>query len=190
MPIITVWWRSRSQRFSSVTCWSVSKEPPPLPTMLSRMQRQIRLATKYRRPSDQLTQALQWLASNTPVGATAIVPPWRKDSYYVSQRAQIASLGAVRYDRIEEWRERVELLVGPLSDSDPAAENESRLEARYRGLSEAQISSIVERYGGEYLVSPSEYAYPLLFDTGTYRVYRLASGVRVSVQHPAEPPAQ
>ena len=47
------------------------------------------------------------------------------------------------------------------------------MEIHYNQLTEKDIRSIVEKYGGDYLVSKGGYSYPILFDSGTYKVYSL-----------------
>ncbi|HEX7049658.1 MAG TPA: hypothetical protein VF188_05550 [Longimicrobiales bacterium] len=128
-----------------------------------------------------LDAALRWLAEQTPNGSVAILPPWAKEGFYVSQRAEIANWYFPPYERLEEWRERIEALAGPLEVEGIEAYNAFEREAlmrdaverNYHERTQAQIAAIVERYGGDYLVSDASYSYPVLFDTGTYKVYRL-----------------
>jgi hypothetical protein len=119
-----------------------------------------------------ITAAFKWILENTPTDSIAILPPWRADGWYISQRAQIANYCHFPYDhRCDEWLERVQTLVGEI-DSDTTHED---FEIHYNGLAETEITAIVEKYGGEYLVSKGEYSYPMLFDSGTYKVYLLTA---------------
>ena len=59
-----------------------------------------------------MEKAFKWIAKNTPTNSIIISPPWRGDSFYLSRRAQIASWWLPRFDRLTEWRERLELLAG------------------------------------------------------------------------------
>lgn len=43
----------------------------------------------------------------------------------------------------------------------------------YNQLPAEAIVAIQAAYGGDYLVSRNHYRFPVLYDTGTYRVYRL-----------------
>lgn len=124
---------------------------------------------------DDIAHAFVWLSGETPVDAVTILPPWRRDSFYLARRAQVANFDQVRLDRIPEWRERIEALVGPLSE-DPATFTYEALEARYGSLTPEQIDGIAARYAARYLVSKSAYSYPVLFESGDYRVYRIAGG--------------
>jgi hypothetical protein len=45
--------------------------------------------------------------------------------------------------------------------------------AHFNQLTATDIASLTEKYGAEYLVSSARYRYPVLFDTGTYKVYRV-----------------
>jgi hypothetical protein len=144
--------------------------PNPLMGALDRA----RLAVAYRLPDDDLARTFRWLATHTPGDAVMILPPWREDSYYLSRRPQIASVHAVRYDRIPEWRARIEAMVGSLDGDSPAALDTVRLAAHYDSLPASQISVIVAGYGGNYLVSRGAYSYPVVFESGRYRVYDLA----------------
>jgi hypothetical protein len=127
------------------------------------------------RGADDIRRAFVFLAQSTPNDAVAILPPWRRDSFYYARRAQVANFDQVRLDRIPEWRERIEALVGPLSE-DPATFTQEALEARYSRLTTDQISAIASRYGARYLVSQTPYPYQIRYQSGRYRVYDLTGG--------------
>jgi hypothetical protein len=119
-----------------------------------------------------LRQSLLWLSRNTPKDSIAIMPPWFGDSIYLSQRGQIANWWANRYDKLPEWKARLEAMLGqiPPATTDPKV---ALIKRRYHQLTPAQIQTIVRKYGGQYLVSKTPYDYPILFRTSTYRVYAL-----------------
>ncbi len=125
-----------------------------------------------------LRLAFRWIADHTPNGSVAILPPWPRESFYLARRAQIANWAAVRLDQMTEWRARMEAMVGPLSDTDPRQVTDEAMEQRYARLTDAGIQTIRARYGGDYLVSRTPYAYAMLFDSGTYRVYALGSAAK------------
>ena len=131
---------------------------------------------------DAVSKAFVWLARHTPNGVTAILPPWRSDGFYLSQRAQIGAWRAIPDDRLTEWRERLEALVGPNFVQPPNGTLDEVMEAAYSKLPEADIASVVRKYGGDYLISKAQYPYPVLFDSGTYRVYSL-KGSDAAKQH-------
>ena len=119
---------------------------------------------------DDLARAFDWLAVHAPRDAVAILPPWRKDSFYRSQRAQVASWYLVRFDRLGEWRERIEAMLGDVSDARFIG---PWTRERYQMLGEAQMAAIARKYGADHLVSPRAYAYPVLFESGAWKVYAL-----------------
>lgn len=127
----------------------------------------------WTRQVDELEIAFKWIEANTRNGAVCILPPWRRDSWYLTERAQIVSFPFFSYDsRIPEWRERLELIVGRI---DVADEDEQlrMMESHYNTLPENTISLIARKYGADYLVSKSMYSYPIVYETGTYKIYYL-----------------
>jgi hypothetical protein len=132
----------------------------------------------WTRQEEDLEKAFKWIAKNTPANSIVILPPWRSDSFYLSQRAQIANLWVVRWDRLTEWRERLESVGGDLSGvrggSNWFKESAERLAHHYNQLTATEITSLIEKYGAEYLVSSARYSYPLLFNSGIYKVYLLS----------------
>jgi len=120
---------------------------------------------------DPLQRSFIWVSENTPKDAIVIMPPWRKESFYLSKRATIAHWATPRMDRFREWQERIDALVGRFTlDNDGVAVNWQK---HYNELSEGEITKMVAKYGGEYLISEGNYTYPVLFDSGTYKVYSL-----------------
>jgi hypothetical protein len=130
---------------------------------------------------DDLVSTMVWVSRHTPREAVIITPPWRQDSFYWTRRAQIASWLTPTYDRIDEWYDRITALTGKLEDprlrTGPWAQRQGPIDvaikAHYDGLSEQDVQQIVRRYGGDYLISKGTYSFPVLFDSGSYRVYRL-----------------
>ena len=140
----------------------------PLGQLVDHVHRTFSLWTKN---EDDVQRCFKWISENTPNESIAILPPWRGDSWHLSRRGQIVNFGTPAH-RLEEWRERIVALLGDnlrKQGEDWAGE----FEARYNRLTESDIAKIVERYGGEYLVSKRGYVYPVLFDTETYKVYSL-----------------
>lgn len=122
-------------------------------------------------PND-LQKTSIWLAANTPPDALVIQPPQNREFWYFSHRAAVASFAYPTYDRLQEWRERINDLTGNLQISKGEFANEE-IEAAYNGLSEAQIEQLKNRYDAGYLVSRAEYSYPIIFETETYKIYQL-----------------
>jgi hypothetical protein len=130
---------------------------------------------KWTRAEEDWEKAFKWVAKNTPTHSIIISPPWRGESFYLTQRGQIASWWAVRFDRVTEWRERLESMVGDLSLA-RAETTKTWLEQmtdNYNQLTTTDIASLIEKYGAEYLVSSAPYDYPVLFHSGIYKIYSL-----------------
>lgn len=127
---------------------------------------------------DHLAKAFRWLQANTPRDAILILPPWRDDGFYLTQRAQIANWKLVPYGRIQEWRERLEALGGDhwqKMHTEPRYNLSKAMKQHYNHLSAEAVVAIQAAYGGDYLVSKRQYDFPVLLDTGTYRIYALAA---------------
>ena len=120
---------------------------------------------------DDLQRTFIWVSANTPKDSIIILPPWRKESFYLTKRATIAHWASPRMDRFKEWQERIRALLGDFSVEDEHLGR--KWENHYNQLSETDIASIVEKYGGDYLISEGSYSYPILFDSGTYKVYSI-----------------
>jgi hypothetical protein len=132
----------------------------------------------WTRQEEDWEKAFKWVAKNTPSNSIIISPPWRGESFYLSQRAQIASWWIPRFDRLTEWRERLESVAGNVSSVRPGT-TQARMEhmaAHYNQLPPTEIASLVAKYGAEYLVSSTIYGYPVIFQSGTYKVYSLNEG--------------
>jgi len=116
--------------------------------------------------------ALKWTRNNTPEGSVVMSPPWIKEAFYWSRRAQVANWNAIRTDRVQDWSDRIEALVGRIEANSEAAKI-AAMRANYERLTEAEIGRLVCRYGVGYLVSRARYSYPVVFDSDDYRVYLL-----------------
>ena len=128
-------------------------------------------------------QAARWISDqrNTRPTDVVIAPPWWNDGFYYLNRPQIANWHAPRYDRITQWRERLEALVGDTSNLDPAlvpyGEMDPRAWAHYASLPAKDISAIQNKFAEEgrprWLVTTGRYEYRIAFNAGTYFVYEL-----------------
>lgn len=140
----------------------------PLPEMRER------IGSRYRawaRGPNDLQQALAWVAGNTPGDIVLIASPGRKEAWHYGRRALVASWGLPRYDKLEEWRERLAALVGDLSAPGIAY----MAQGRYRELGEAEIETIRSRYGGDVMITTADYGYPVLYEAGREKVYALSA---------------
>jgi hypothetical protein len=128
---------------------------------------------KLKKPEDDAQKSFRWVAKNTPNGSIVISPPWREESLYLSQRAQIANLHCIQYDRMKGWLERMESMVGSEWESSSIRNQVAAMKRYYDSLDENQIANIAARYRADYLISETAYVFPILFDTGSYKVYSL-----------------
>jgi hypothetical protein len=129
-----------------------------------------------------------WIADHTPADVLVISPPWQNDAYYLMQRPLIVNWRAPRYDRMSEWKSRIEAMTGPIEPdvtwavSSPGLptnpDDDLRPEAKafYAGLTSGQIEKLHRDYGksqAAYLISPSDYPFERVFRSGGMTVYRL-----------------
>jgi len=161
---------------------------PPETSLARPVQRPGDRHWAYTHNDDDLRRSFTWISENTLNGSVAILPPWKKDSFYYSKRAQVASWHAVRVDRPGEWRTRMESMVGDVAKATGSGRTKyERMEHHYHHLTEADVFSISEQYGAEYFVSGQAYPYPVLFDSPTYKVYLLRRNVPSSTNGPQAP---
>jgi hypothetical protein len=130
------------------------------------------MARSWTTPRDDFQKVAIWISENTPQDALVIEPPSRRDVWYFSKRATIVSFYYPTYDRLTAWRERIGELTdhAKVSNGDTAA---GELETAFNQLPEAQIDKLKQKYGASYLVSRAVYSYPVVFETETYKVYKL-----------------
>lgn len=124
---------------------------------------------------DDFRETSAWIAQNTPNGAIIIQPPHRRDVWYLSRRATIASYTYPTFGRLDEWRGRVADLTGgnmAIADNENGVQT---LEEAFNRLSANQINDLRAKYGATYLVSRAEYPFPLVYRTATYKIYFLTN---------------
>lgn len=123
------------------------------------------------KPTD-LDVSLKWIAANTPPDAVILAAPLGREFWYLSQRSQPVSYMYPRYDRLSEWRARIADLIAnaPITDR---ASSSKEIETAFANLSAAQIEELQQKYATAYLVSTTDYSFPVAFRTDTYKVYQL-----------------
>jgi hypothetical protein len=124
---------------------------------------------------DQMAEAFDWVRENTPKDARCVFPVDRQDVYDRAERASISNWQAIPYDRLQEWKIRIDQLVGGASYFDgPEWHGDlPDLRAAYNRLTTAQIDAIAKRYNATCLVTQTEHPYELLHRNGDVRVYAL-----------------
>jgi len=180
LPLIFLWsvlraWRDllRGARFAPALSLLGLLGLTTLPDPLGGIKDQVYLNQLLWRPADDLARTFTWIRANTPGQAVTILPPWRKESFYLAQRPQIVNWDAVRYERGTAWQERMEALCGPIELPGREAVRMELMQRHYDRLTPADLHRIVERYGGDYLVSRTAYDFPVAHQSGAWRVYRL-----------------
>ena len=120
-----------------------------------------------------LQRAYKWFPAHSPNASIILSPPWKDDSVYLTQRAQVAYWGYAPYGHLSEWRSRLRAVASENWQQMSGEMQVEQMESFYSQLTEQDIAAIVKQYGGDYLVSKGRYSYPILFDSGTYKVYEL-----------------
>ncbi len=130
------------------------------------------LTPRLWRGTDDLEGAFRWTADHTPADALLLAPPTRRNSFYFSRRPQVVNWWAIRYDRLGEWRRRLNELVGPL-DTGFRPPDVRVLESRFYALDSTEIARLAVRYRAAYLLSAGRYGFPAVHREGHVTVYRL-----------------
>lgn len=124
---------------------------------------------------DPMSEAFDWIRENTPEHIRCIFPVDRQDSFDRAERPQIANWQAIPYDRLRQWKSRIDDLVGgPTYFAAREWHGDlPNLRAAYNHLTTAQIDAMATKYDASCLVSETEYPYQVLHRDGDVRVYAL-----------------
>jgi hypothetical protein len=79
---------------------------------------------------------------------------------------------------MQEWRERMEALAGPLPTDRPLTPAE--IEARFDALPADSLEALGARYGASLLVSRGRYPFPVRFRSGDLTIYSLPGAASLS----------
>lgn len=126
----------------------------------------------WRKSPTDLQRAYQWISENTENDALILSPPFDKESWYFSKRAVVVSYRYATQDRLPEWRER----VADMTDNVPLPDGlavYTEIDAAFNRLPAEKIENLRQKYGADCLISQNSYRYPVLFESGAYKVYRL-----------------
>ena len=118
------------------------------------------------------TGAFDWIAQETPNDALILSPPGATNSISRSERGQVAFYRWIRMRALDDWRERLETVLGPVETAaDPAA-----WLSRYDSLTLERLGVITEKYGATHFVTNRSFDLPLLYqDAAGWRVYSLGN---------------
>lgn len=126
----------------------------------------------WTRGKDDYRQSLDWIRENTPREAVFIMPPWRHENWYESGRGQVVSYVFISYDRLSEWRRRLESLVGEVGPG-TVEEKYAAMERRYESLTAEEMLDRSREYGAGYLLTKADYPFPVSAAKGPWKVYSL-----------------
>ena len=128
----------------------------------------------WRRSPSDLSVALDWLRNHSAEEAVVIAPPWERESWWRSRRAMVVSYQFFPYDRLRDWRKRIEDLCGKIDVFEGGWEAyQDRLVQNYRAMTPSHLRSVSDTYKADYFVTDTTYDFPIAFQAGVYRIYRL-----------------
>jgi hypothetical protein len=124
---------------------------------------------------DDLAQSFGWVRTNLPTTTTCIFPLDRQDAFARAERPQVVNWQAIPYDRLGEWKRRINLLVGGAEYFDGPGWHGDLPEVRaaYNALTLEEIQRIASRYDATCLVSETSYPLQLLHTEGRAKTYAI-----------------
>jgi hypothetical protein len=127
--------------------------------------------------TDHVANAFGWIREHTPTSTRCIVPVDRQDAFDRAERPIVANWQAIPYDRLPEWKRRIDALVGGESYFSGSGWHGDLhdLRAAYNRLSAAQVTAIARRYRADCFVTQSDYPFRLLHREGDVHIYRLTT---------------
>jgi hypothetical protein len=126
-------------------------------------------------PPDAYLAAMRWLGANTPNGSLVLAPPYRRESWYYSQRGLVVNFYFNPYDSLPQWVERLTPLAGDFLHV-PDTAQPMAMEAAYRAVTSETAAAEASRYHASYLVSETRYPFPLLHEEGPWMIYKVGEG--------------
>lgn len=138
----------------------------PVPALVREASRNLDFSPS---PKLDVELALDWVASGTPTDAQVLGPPDRKDLFLRSQRAQYVSWEAVVYDRLPEWRRRLESVLPIGFFNEPRRNASDTWTEEFAMLSQERLVSLSPAV--DYVVTTATYDLPEVFRSGEWAVY-------------------
>ncbi len=123
---------------------------------------------------DNLADAFVWLKNNTAKDVVVIAPPWRYDFWYLSERSEVVNYRKPIIADVGEWQVRLDKFIGKAEPEKGARETEE-LSKFYYGLKQEEIDALANEYNAAYLISMTDYSYPVVFSEGDVKIFRLPS---------------
>lgn len=123
---------------------------------------------------DDTAAAFLWLKNNTPKDIVVIAPPWRYDFWYLSERAEVVSYRKPVIADIGEWQNRLDNLIGK-PEFESGIREDAELAKFYFALNKETMDSLADKYKAAYLISETDYSYPIVYAKGNVKIFRLAA---------------
>lgn len=114
--------------------------------------------------------ALAWIAAETPVDAQILGPPDRRDLFVRTDRPQYVSWDAIPYDRVPEWRRRLESVM-PAGFFDDYPRDRSWADD-FALLPQEQLVGLEPAV--DFVVTTATYDLDAVFTSGQWTVYEVA----------------
>lgn len=166
--------KSYKELIFTIGMLSIMSLKPPFGAVFEEIRFNYRMWT---RNDNNLEKSLKWIGKNTLNGSIIIAPPWEKNVWYLSKRAQIANFEYIPLSRFNEWQNRIVTLVGKIEDFN-RADQIQEMEKFYNSLTTTDIISISNEFGADYLISKNYYFFPVMFDSGSYKVYLITTNIK------------
>ena len=81
-------------------------------------------------------------------------------------------------DSITEWRNRIYLLAGNLKRDEAGITSFQKMKKHYQSLTVEKIDLIKYKYKPDYFISEALYKFPILFTSGSWKVYSLIDKIK------------
>lgn len=121
-----------------------------------------------------LADCYAWIRDNLPAETEGIAPPGLDREFWIrAERGLVVCSEFQTYDRLPEWRRRVELLGGEMV---AGPERRPVLTRHFEAISPSQMESIARDLAPDFLVARSGYPFPILYASGGWVVYDTGSG--------------
>lgn len=121
---------------------------------------------------ESVFEAFKWIRQNTPTNAIIAMPPTRKDLWYRTHRATVASFRYPVYSNLTEWRRRINALTGGVSIRSAGTAIEE-VEAAYSNLNPRQVIDLRRDFGAEYILTQANYPFRLVYAHREWRLYEI-----------------
>ncbi len=124
---------------------------------------------------DTMADSFGWVRRNLPRTTTCIFPLDRQDAFERAEVPQVVNWQAIPYDRLGEWKRRIDQLVGGADYFEGHAWHGdlTKIRAAYSSLTLEQINRVATRYGATCLVTDTSYPLQLLHTEGRTKVYAI-----------------